>query len=109
MALGATAYTVVGFLVVVAVHTAIAVIGVRFLRVRLGTTWAPFVYAVVFLPVIYVPTTVVFSGVLAAGGATVEPGTLFAVVFLLPLALGISIDLFWLPAPSEVEAPAHQE
>ncbi|MFB6103533.1 MAG: hypothetical protein ABEJ57_00415 [Halobacteriaceae archaeon] len=105
----ATVVTVGGFLLAVAVHTAIAVVGVRFLRVRLGTAWAPFVYAVVFIPIVYVPTTILFGGVLGAGGATVDPGTLFAVLFVLPLALGLSIDLFWLPAPEAVEVPATEE
>lgn len=102
-------YTVAGFAVVIAIHTVIAVVGVRFLRVRLGTTWAPFVYAVVFLPVVYVPTTVLFSGFLAAGGARISSGTLFTVVFFLPLAMGIAIDIFWLPHPAEVDVPAQEQ
>jgi len=110
MGVGANAVlTAGGFLLVVAVHIVIAVVAVRFLRVRLGTTWAPFVYAVVFIPLVYVPTTILLGGVLGAGGATVDPGTLFALVFLLPLAVGLSIDLFWLPAPAEVEVPATEE
>lgn len=99
------ALTVAGFLLVIAVHTVIAVIGIRFLRVRLGTTWAPFVYAVIFIPVVYVPTTVLLGGLLGAGGATIEPGTLFVIAFLLPLALGIAIDVFWLPAPDAIDVP----
>lgn len=101
--------TAVAFLGVIAVHTGIAVVGLRFFRVRLGTTWAPFLYAVILIPIIYVPTTILFSGVLSAGGATVDAGTLFGVLFLLPLAVGVSIDVFWLPAPDDVEVPAESE
>lgn len=99
------ALTVAGFLVVITVHTVIAVLAIRFLRVRLGSSWAPFIYAIVFIPVVYVPTTVVLGGLLGAGGATVDPGTLFVIAFLLPLAVGVAIDLFWLPAPEAVEVP----
>lgn len=99
------ALTVTGFLVAIAVHTVIAVVGVRFLRVRLGTSWAPYIYAAIFIPLLYVPTTILLGGVMGAGGATIEPGTLFVVAFFLPLALGVSIDLFLLPDPAAIDVP----
>lgn len=107
MAIGAGAvFTAVGLLIAVVVHTVIAVVGIRFLRVRLGTRWGPIVYALFLLPLVFVPTTVVFGAVLGTGDVTVDPQTLISLLFVVPLGLGFAIDFFWLPAPEAVEVPA---
>lgn len=107
MAIGAgTVFTGVGLFIAIVVHTVFAVVGIRFLRVRLGTRWGPIVYALFLLPLVFVPTTVVFGAVLGTGDVTLDPQTLISLLFVLPLGLGFAIDFFWLPAPEVVEVPA---
>lgn len=100
------ALTIVGLALAIGIHTAVAVVGIRFLRVRLATRWGPIVYALFLVPLIFVPTTVIIAGVIGTGGVTLDPGTLVAVLFVLPLGLGFAIDYFWLPSPAAIEPPA---
>jgi hypothetical protein len=107
MAIGAGAvFTAVGLLIAVAVHTAIAIVGIRFLRVRLATRWGPIIYALFLLPLVFVPTTVVFGAVLGTGDVTLDTQTLVSLLFVVPIGLGFAVDFFWLPAPEVVEVPA---
>lgn len=107
MALGPGALvTGVGLVVAIGIHTTIAVVGIRFLRVRLATRWGPIIYALFLLPLIFVPTTVLIAGVIGTADVTLEPGTLVAILFVLPLGLGFAIDYFWLPSPEAIESPA---
>lgn len=96
--------TAVGFAVIVAVHTAIAAVLTRYFRVTLDTTWTRAIYAVVFVPLALVVSTIVLSGLLGLGG---DLGREVALVLSigLPLALGLAIDLFWMLPPEEVELP----
>lgn len=107
MALGPGALiTTVGLLLAIGIHTAMAVVGIRFLRVRLATRWGPIIYALFLLPLIFVPTTVIMAGVIGTANVTLEPGTLVAILFVLPLGLGFAIDYFWLPSPAVIDSPA---
>lgn len=94
--------TAVGLLVAIGIHVVIAVVGIRFLRVRLATRWGPFVYALFLLPLVYVPTTLIFGAVLGVGGATLDTQTLTSLLFVLPIGLGFAVDFFWLPAPERI-------
>lgn len=109
MALGPGTVTAVGLLVGAALNTVIAVIAIRFLRVRLATRWAPVIYALFLLPLVFVPTTIGIAGVVGASGVTVEAGTLVGVLFVVPIGLGFALDFFWLPPPEAVEVPAETE
>lgn len=103
MALGLGAlFTAVGLLIATVVHVIIAVVGIRFLRVRLATRWGPFVYALFLLPLVYVPTTLIFGAILGAGGVTLDTQTLISLLFVLPIGLGFALDFFWLPAPERI-------
>jgi hypothetical protein len=95
---------VVGVVGVVIVHTLIAAVVVRFFRLRLETGWGWVLYSALAVPVVYVASALVFLGVLGIGQSlTVDRGTLLALVWGLPLALGVSLDLLWVPQPEEVE------
>jgi len=97
---------VVGVVGVVAVHTLVAAVVTRFFRLRLATTVGWVVYTLLAVPVVYVASALVFLGVLGVGQSlTLGRGTLLALVWGLPLALGVSLDLFWVPQPEEVDAP----
>ena len=94
-----------GLAVIVVLHTAIAAVGTRLLRVRLQSKWGPVVYAVVLLPVVLVFSTIVLSGVLGLGSNLGDPWTVVFVVVAIPLVLGVTIDYVWMPAPDEVDLP----
>ena len=95
----------VGFLVLVGVHTLIATVATRYFRVQLTTQWGSAVFALLLTPLLLVASTLVLSGVLGIGGDLGDRNTAVFAVILLPLVLGYSIDMFWLPAPEEIELP----
>lgn len=94
-----------GLAVLVVIQTALAAVLIRFFRIRLSTRWGSLLYAVVLVPLALLVTTLVFSGLLGLGP---DLGGPTAVVFLMigvPLAIGLTIDYIWMPAPEEVELP----
>lgn len=97
--------TAAGIAVLVAVNTAITVVATRFFRLQLSTTWAAAIYTLVFVPMALAVATVVLSGVVGLGGATGSRAVALLLAIVLPLATGIAIDVFWMPAPEEVELP----
>ena len=92
--------TVIGFLVIVVIHTVIAAVATRFFRLRLSTRWGFTIYTILFVPVIYLVTTLILSGFVGFGGEGVaDTGTALVIAWVLPFCLGYSIDLFWMPPP----------
>jgi hypothetical protein len=95
----------VGLLIVVAVHTFLTAVATRFFRVRLRTGWGSAVYAAVFVPLVLVASTIVLTGGLGLGSGLGDRTVAVLIVLVLPLVLGFTIDLFWMPSPDEVELP----
>ena len=101
-----TVVGVIGLLVIVGVNSAVAALLTRFFRVRLETAWGPIVYSVLIVPVVALVIAQVLSGVLGLGFDLGSAGAVVAVTILTPLALGLSFDYLWMPAPEDVELPA---
>jgi len=99
----------VGFLVIVGVHTLLAAVATRYFRVQLQTQWGSAAFALLLTPLLLVVSTLVLSGVLGLGGDLGDRNTAVFAVILLPLVLGYSIDMFWLPAPEEIDLPDTNE
>ena len=95
----------VGFVVIVGLHTLMATVATRYFRVQLKTQWGSAAFALLLTPLLLVVSTLVLSGVLGIGGNLGDRSTAVFVVVLLPLVLGYSIDMFWLPAPEEIDLP----
>ncbi|MFC3477393.1 hypothetical protein [Halobacterium litoreum] len=95
--------TAVGVGFIVLVHTAIAAFGARFFRVTLKTRWGSVVYTALLIPVVYAATTLVLGAAGLGAGAFDDVGQLIVVTWAFPFFLGWSIDLFWVPAPEELE------
>jgi hypothetical protein len=93
-------------LVVVTVQTAIAALLTRLFRVRLTTRWGAVVFAVAIIPVVLTLTTLVLGRI---GPDLGSRGTVVFVMIGVPLALGLTIDYVWMPAPEEVDLPATTE
>lgn len=93
-----------GVLVIVAINTAIAAVGARFFRVRMSTRWGSAIYTVLLVPMAFVVTTLALSGALGLGGAVFgDLGSTLAVTWGYPFAIGVTVDLFWMPAPDELD------
>ncbi|MFC4987126.1 hypothetical protein [Saliphagus infecundisoli] len=95
----------IGLLVMMAAHTVIAAVATRFFRIRLESTWGPAVYTVLLVPVALVASTLFLSGTLGIGADLGSTGMALMLMVVAPLALGYTIDVFWMPHPDEVELP----
>lgn len=96
---------VVGLFVIVGVNAAVAALVTRFLRVRLNTDWGSALYVLLLTPIPMVATTLLLSGGLGLGPDLGSRYAAFGVAILVPMALGVAFDVFWMPAPDEVDVP----
>lgn len=99
----------VALALIVAVHTLVAAVGTRLLRVRLSTDWAPVVVALVVLPLVLVASTLVVAGGLGLGPELGGPSVAMFVLVVVPMGIGLAVDYLWMPAPEDVELPAPEE
>ncbi|EJN58590.1 hypothetical protein HSB1_30680 [Halogranum salarium B-1] len=92
--------------VVLVIHTLIAAVMTRFFRIRLKTQWGSVIYALLLIPLVLGVTTLVFFGVLGiSGGLTLGTPSLLGLAIGMPLALGFTIDVLYIPSPDEYELP----
>jgi hypothetical protein len=85
-------------------NTLIAAVMTRFFRLQLETGWGTIVYTALFVPVALVVTTMIAFSL----GVGVDLGSAAAVLGLmvgLPMGLGVTIDVLYVPAPDEYELP----
>jgi hypothetical protein len=90
--------------VVFAGNTVIAAVMTRFFRLQLDTRWGSVVYTALLVPVALVVTTIVaFS--LGVGVDLGSAGAVLGLMVGLPMGLGVTIDVLYVPAPDEYELP----
>lgn len=89
--------------VVLAVHTLIAAVTTRYLRIRMRTRWGQVLYAVLLVPLVLVVTTLVFGQLPLVRFD--DPATVVAVMIGAPFVLGATIDVLYVPAPDEYDLP----
>lgn len=94
-------------LVILVVNTLLAALLTRLFRVRMETAWGAAVLVALFAPVLTIAVTILVGSV--AGPAIGSRGLVVGLFVLVPIALGVTIDVFWMPAPDEVELPATVE
>ncbi|WP_101294339.1 hypothetical protein [Halegenticoccus soli] len=90
---------------VLAIHTLIAAVMTRYFRIRLKTQIGAVVYSLFLIPVVLFVTTLVFSGALNIGVNLGSPAAALGIMIGLPLALGFTIDVLYVPSPDEYELP----
>jgi len=95
----------VGLVVVVGLNTAIAAVATRFLRIRLNTGWGTAIYVVLVVPFLLLVSTIVLTGILGLGAGLGDRTASIVVAFVIPAVVGISLDVFWMPHPDDVELP----
>jgi hypothetical protein len=100
---------IIGLLVIVLVNSAVTALMTRFFRVRLHTRWGSLVYSILLCPVVLVVILLILSGPFDLGANLGSATAVFLVTVIIPLAVGITFDYFWMPAPDEVELPASMD
>jgi hypothetical protein len=90
---------------VLAFHTLLAAVMTRFFRIRMQTRWGSTLYAALLIPPVLVISTLVFTGLLGIGVDLGNPVTAIGVMVGMPLALGYTIDMLYVPSPEEYELP----
>jgi hypothetical protein len=100
----ATSLELLGLLFIVLVNTAATALATRFFRVRLETRWGSAVYTALLVPVLLVVLTLAI-GSLGIGPNLGSPTAVFGVTVVLPMAVGVAFDYFWMPSPEEVDLP----
>lgn len=100
-----SASTVIGYGLLLVLHTAITAVATRFFRIRLQTQWGVALYVAVLIPIVLVVSTLFLSGILQIGTAATDRTTALVVVIAIPMTLGVTIDFLWMPDPDEVELP----
>ncbi|QGN08124.1 hypothetical protein Hrd1104_13010 [Halorhabdus sp. CBA1104] len=104
-----SAVDAVGLAVIVLANTAIAALLTRFFRVRLQTKWGGPVFAVLLGSLTLVISTLVLGGFLQLGPNLQSHGTVIGITIVAPLAVGLTFDYFWMPAPAEIDLPERDE
>lgn len=96
-------FEAVGLAVILLVNTAVAALVTRFVRVRMNTQWGSALYALLLGPLALLVLTLVLGSVLGPdlGG----PASVVTVTIVVPMAVGVSFDYFWMPSPEEVDLP----
>ncbi|MFB6160447.1 MAG: hypothetical protein ABEJ61_04625 [Haloferacaceae archaeon] len=94
--------------VVLAVHTLIAAVMTRYFRIRMHTRWGALLYTFLLVPVVLVVTTLAFSGALGIGVYLGSATNALAVMVGMPLVLGFTVDVLYVPAPEEYDLPDTQ-
>jgi hypothetical protein len=87
---------------VLVINTLIAAVMTRFFRIRLKTRTGAVIYSLLLVPFVLFVTTMLFGAVI--------PGNLGVPVLLgiwigMPLVLGFTIDVLYVPPPEEIELP----
>ena len=100
---------IVGLLVILGINSSAAALMTRFFRVRLHTWWGSILYSLLLCPVVMVVFLLVLSGVFRLGANLGSQTAVILVTVIIPLAIGITFDYFWMPAPDEVELPASMD
>ena len=90
--------------VVLVGNTFLAAVLTRFFRIQLDTRWGAVVYIALLGPLVLTVTTI---GAFSLG-VGVDLGSAVAVLALmvgLPMGLGVTIDVLYVPAPEEYDLP----
>lgn len=102
-----TAVGWVVFLLALAGQSLLAAVVTRFFRIRMRTVWGQWLYALLATPFVLLFTTLILTGPLGVGPPLGGAVTALAVMIGVPLTLGVTLDLLYVPAPEEYELPAN--
>lgn len=90
---------------VIGLHTLASAIMMRFLRIRMKTRGGWLLYSLLLPPVPLFLSTLVFTGPLGIGFDLGSPAVALSVTVALPMVLGFTVDVLYVPSPEEYELP----
>lgn len=99
--------SLVPLLVIMGVNTLTSALLTRLFRVRLDTAWGAAAFVALFVPAVTTIVTIIVGAV--AGPSLGSRAAVVGLLILVPMAVGITIDVFWMPAPEKVDLPATLE
>jgi hypothetical protein len=91
--------------VVLVVHALVAAVMTRYFRIRLATDWGTVLYTLLFVPVVLLVLTQVFTGILGIGPNLGSAVVVLAVMVGLPLAVGATVDVLYMRPPEAYDLP----
>lgn len=93
------------FVVVLGFHTLVAAVMTRYFRITLDTPFGTAFFIAVAIPVVLVASTLVFTGVFGIGPEIGDPLLVFAILIVAPQAIGVLVDVLYIPPPDAYELP----
>lgn len=99
-----SAGAVAGLVLLVGIHTLVAAITTRFVRLSAATRIGVVAGVIVAVPLLLFASTLLLSGVFHLGVDVQDRWLAVLVAIGLPLALGATIDYLWVASPETVEA-----
>lgn len=90
---------------VIGLHTLASAIMMRFLRIRMKTRGGWLLYSLLLPPVPLFLSTLAFTGPLGIGVDLGSPAVALSVTIALPMVLGFTVDVLYVPSPEEYELP----
>lgn len=97
------------FGVVLAIHSLLAAVITRFFRIRMRTQAGWAIYTALVAPFVLLVTTLIAAGPLGIGPPLGGPSVALAVMIALPVTVGVTLDLLYVPAPEEYDLPEPDE
>ena len=95
----------VGLLVIVLVNSAVTALMTRFFRVRMNTRWGGLLYSILLCPVAMFVVFMVLATLGFGGDLTLGRVAVVFLTIVVPLAVGMTFDYIWMPAPEDVGLP----
>lgn len=92
-----------GLVVLVAIHTVLAGIATRFVRLYADTSVGVLTGIAIAIPGLLFASTLVLSGAFRLGIDLGDPALAALVAIGLPAGLGATIDYLWVASPEEVD------
>lgn len=105
----ASALSIAVLLAIVAVHALLSAVLTRYFRIALDTAWGVALFVGAGIPLVLLATTLILSGVLGLGPSLGSPLLVLIVLIAAPMALGVLVDLLYVPPPEEYDLPDTSE
>lgn len=101
----ASALSIAVLLAVVAFHALVSAVLTRYFRIALDSLWGTALFVVAGIPLVLLATTLLLSGGFGIGPSLGSPVLVLLVLVVVPLALGVLVDVLYVPPPDEYDLP----
>jgi hypothetical protein len=105
----ASALSIAVLLAIIAVHALLAAVLTRYFRIALETAGGTALFVVGGIPLVLLASTLILSGGFGIGPTLGSPILVLIVLIAAPMALGVLVDLLYVPPPEEYDLPETTE